>query len=243
MANLFLIKRNIKKRFTPALRLKSTLVFAVLIVGGFILCLSSLRPNFSLLLGDRLIIAIPHDFELGDLYHFTEDTAVSVSGQTDKELVLQRPDSREIVFTYPQVVTLGRPAYLSSDITRSVDFSLEKHGAYGLIQIWQLSTSLQDFLDTSKASSRIEYLTFSSKEMKNRGLSYTQWEYTFPNQDGNTIHALEAFFDDTPYMYRISLYVDSEGFNEEVRAIFDNMALSVRAGNTGSLKQAQPAQD
>jgi hypothetical protein len=140
--------------------------------------------------------------------------------------VLPRPDNRTIIFKYPQVITLGRPAYLGSDIAQSVDFTVKNPPATGLIQIWVLNTSVDEFLDTSKNYSNLEYLTFEAKKEKKDALNYTLWDYTF-NSKGSIVHGLEAFFDDPPYMYRISIFAMDKDYNENLKKLFNDMVKSV----------------
>ncbi|MCX7773307.1 MAG: hypothetical protein N2376_09380, partial [Clostridia bacterium] len=121
---------------------------------------------------------------------------------------------------------LGRPTYLGNEITQSVDFSIKTPPAIGLIQVWQLETRLDEFLENSKNYSSLNFKTFDTKKGRKGLLNYTIWDYTFTTSDAE-IHSLEAFFDDKPYMYRISLYVKSKDYGPEVRKIFDEMVNSV----------------
>jgi hypothetical protein len=193
--------------------------------------LPSIAPRYFLTLDNRLSLLTPQGFALGQLYDFTRPVSLGNSAEAraasrDQEMTLPRPDKKSIVFKYPEVVTLGRPTYLSSEITQSVDFTIAQPPANGLIQIWVLNTSMDEFLETSKSCSTFEYLSFSSQKKEN-ALSTTLWDYTFKSGE-RTVRGLEAFMDDKPYMYRISVFLNDKDYNEAVQTLFDNMVKSVK---------------
>jgi hypothetical protein len=229
--NKISLKIWLKKRFNRRFRLTSAFVAIFLIGGALLFYLPSVVPRYLFTLGERFSVLTPKSFNLGQLYDFNtlseeDDTMKTQVSETSKELALPRPDNHMIVFKYPEVVSLGRPTYLGSEISQSVDFTVKKPPAIGLIQIWVLNTSLEDFLEASKSNSTIEYIHFNSKQEKKDALSYILWDYTF-TKDNATIHGLEAFFDDKPYMYRISVYVESKNYDESFQSLFDGMVRSV----------------
>lgn len=211
-------------------RLAGALLAAVLITAALFFYAYSIEPHYFLTFGNRLSILTPSGFSMGQHYDFSDlsyEAAAKTQGSgSTGELVLPRPDNRMIVFKYPEVVKLGRPSYLGSDITQSVDFTVTDPKANGLIQIWVLSTTLEEFLETSKNYSAIDYLSFESKKEKRGSLSYTLWDYTFKSGDKN-IRALEAFYDDKPYMYRISIFIDNAEYSEKFQSLFDGIVGSV----------------
>ena len=220
-----------KRRFNRRFRLISAFIAALLILGSLLFYLPSVVPRYLFTLGDRVSFLTPQGFTLGQLYDFNTVLAENITLETrasgqDQELVLPRPDNHMITFKYPEVVTLGRPTFLGNDISQSVDFTVKKPPAIGLIQIWNLSVSLEEFLETSKIHSTVEYNSFTSKKEKKDNLNYILWDYTF-TKNNVTIRALEAFFDDKPYMYRISVFLEDKHYNEDFQRLFDNMVRSV----------------
>ena len=220
-----------KRRFNRRFRLAAAFLFAFSIIGLLLFYVPTVAPRYMFTLADRFSVLTPKGFYLGQLYNFNtlsyENNVLSTQGSDEvKELVLPRPDNHMIIFKYPQVVTLGRPTYLSNDISQSVDFTVKEPPASGLIQIWVLTTPLDDFLETSKNYSTVEYITFSNKKEKRNDLSYTLWDYTFKSGD-KTIHGLEAFFDDKPYMYRISIFLNHADYDEKIQTLFDEMVQTV----------------
>lgn len=221
-----LIKSRINRRF----RLSAAFLFAFFLITAFLFFLPSVAPRYLFTLGDRFSVLTPRSFRLGQLYDFNtianSYTIPSKEASDQNELVLPRPDNRTIIFKYPEVVALGRPTFLGNEIAQSVDFTVKNPPATGLIQIWVLNISLDDFLTASKNYSTIEYLSFETKKEKKDELNYTLWDYTFMSQE-NKIHALEAFFDDPPYMYRISIFAEDKNFSEELYKVFNDIVRSV----------------
>lgn len=222
----------LRRKLSRRTKLALALITALLMLSIFFFLLPSVAPRYLLTLDNRLTLLTPRGFALGQLYDFSKPVYSSQSDDTqetslDQELVLPRPDKKNIVFKYPEVVSLGRPTYLSNEITQSVDFTIKEPPANGLIQIWVLNTSLEEFLETSKNYSSIEYLTFSSRQEKENALSATLWNYTFKSGD-RTVRGLEAFFDDKPYMYRLSVFLDDKNYNEAIQTLFSNMVKSVK---------------
>lgn len=212
--------------FNRRFRITVAFLFSFFIVLVLLFIISSALPHYFLTLG-RLTLLTPPGFKLGQLYDFNNFVSSANAGKApDRELVLPRPDNRAIIFKYPQVVSLGRPTFLGNEITQSVDFTVRTPPATGLIQIWVLTVSFDDFLTASKNYSTIEFLSFESKKGKNDGLNYVVWNYTFKNED-KTIRALEAFFDDPPYLYRISVFVDDKEYNADFQKLFEGMIKSV----------------
>ncbi len=222
----------LRRRFTGRGRLKIALFAALLILMTLLFLFPSVAPRYLFTLGERFSFLTPQGFTLGQLYDFSSPVFSSNSTRTQdsskvNELVLPRSDNKAIVFKYPQAVTLGRPTYLSNDITQSVDFTVKEPPATGLVQIWVLNTTMEEFLETSKSSSTLQYLTFSSRREKENALSIVLWDYTFTNEE-RTIRGLEAFFDDKPYMYRLSVFLDDSNYNEAFQTLFNNMVKSVK---------------
>lgn len=216
-----MLKRRIK-RPPRRIRLMAAFLFALII---FIFSLShmpSVSPRYYFTIGDKFTFLTPSGFTLGQLYDFS---SIDASSEL-KEFILPLPDSRRIIFKYPQVVAFGNPLNLGGEILQSVDFTVKDPPSHGLVQIWNLNTSLDKFLELSKDSSSIDYLSFDSKKNEKDHIPYTVWEYTF-NGQGKIIRAMEAFFDDNPYMFRISIYAEDSAFNEDLRKIFEDMLNSV----------------
>lgn len=222
----FLIKKILNRRY----RLLAAILTICLVAGALFFSLSAAFSRYILTI-NNLSVLTPHGFNLGRQYDFrSSDKIYTMSAQAPKrtqKLILPLSDNRKIIFKYPDLVNLGRPTYLGSDISQSVDFIINEPPANGLIQVWLLSTSLDDFLESSKNSSSVDYLSFESKKEKQNNLAYTLWDYTFKSES-KVVRGLEAFFDDTPYMYRISVFLDNADYNEKFQAVFDGMVRSVK---------------
>lgn len=225
------IRLWMKNKFSRRFRLGFAILLIFILLGLLFFYLPSILPRYHFTLADRFTFLTPRSFSLGQLYDFTgslqkDETLMTYASGQSNELVLPRPDKKTIVFKYPEVVTLGRPTFLGNDITQSVDFTVKNPPATGLIQIWVLSSTLEEFLETSKSYSSIEYSTFTSRNEKKDALSYTLWDYTFQSGE-RTIRGLEAFFDDKPYMYRLSVFLDNQNYSEAFQVLFDSMVQSV----------------
>lgn len=221
-----------KRRFNTRLRFIASLFLVLIILFLIFLYQSSAFVQYYLTLGGNFSILTPKGFSLGEIYDFnnlllTNGTFEIAAIDLTNELVLPRPDKKTIIFKYPEAITLGRPTYLGNEITQSVGFTVKEPPATGIMQIWVLSSSIKEFLETSKNYSTINYLTFNSKDEKSNTFPCTIWDYTFVSQ-GRTIKGLEAFFDDTPYMYRLSVFLDEKDYNKEFQTLFDNMVKSVQ---------------
>ncbi len=222
-------KRIIEKLFRKV-RLYIAFGMAVIIILALLFYLSSITPRYLFTIGSSFTVMAPEGFTVEDLYNFESinrdnQTIKTQASERLQELILPVPNNKKISFKYPEIVNLGRPSYLSSDITQNVTFTVKDIPATGLIQIWELSTSIEEFLDTSKNTSNIEYETFQSKKGRNNNLTCYLWEYTYKKTD-KTIWGLEAFFDDKPYMYRLSIFSEDIN-NEKIRSLFEEMIDSV----------------
>lgn len=193
-----------------------------------LLILSLITPRYFLTLDNGLSLLTPKGFAVHQIYDFKGGDEAAVS-DTDASgiLTLPRSDSREISFQYPEVLRMGNPVSLGEEITQSVDFTISKPAAHGLIQIWNLQGSFEEFLKSAQTYSQTDYLSFKTSTNKVGVLSFTVWDYQFESR-GKTIHGLEAFFDDTPYLYRISLFFDKAQDEASVRKLFEEMVQSVQ---------------
>jgi hypothetical protein len=200
-----------------------------LLAAAFIVMMvfTAISPRYFLTLAGRFSVLTPTGFKVDTMYDFQTENALQADALNGGALILPLPDSREITFRYPEAASLGDPLSLGEEITKSVSFTLSRQEAHGLIQIWVLKESLGDFLRKSKEQSQTQYLAFEETSHKQDSLQYTLWDYTFESR-GKTIHGLEAFFDDPPYMYRISLFIDAKDYDAHTKDIFDEMVKSVK---------------
>ena len=228
MLNKTMILLWLKKKKTRRIRLIMACLLVLVMTFLLLFIGSGLFPRYILTLENRLSLMTPAGFKMNNMFIFqsTQNGNTIIPTHTDQVIVLQRPDQKEILFIYPNVVRLGEPLYLSDEITQSVDFTLEKPPANGLIQIWTLTGSADDFLNVSLEYTQTEYLTFKSTQLEINQLRCIQWDYTF-SSNGKIIHGLEAFFDDKPYLYRVSIFFDENDYDEQAKIIFDNLIQSV----------------
>lgn len=201
----------------------SILAVAVMVM----LFASVISPRYYLAPSGRFSVLTPPGFKVDTLYDFKTDNTLQADALNGGALILSLPDKREITFRYPEAATLSDPLSLGEEITKSISFTLSGPEAHGLIQIWVLREDFKEFLKRSREQSQTQYLDFTETSHKQDSLDYTLWDYTFESR-GRTIHGLEAFFDDSPYLYRISLFFDAKDYDARAKGIFDEMVRSVR---------------
>jgi len=221
---LMIWRRRKENRFAKYFLAGCSLLAAAVIV---MMVIAAIAPRYFLILAGRFSVLTPSGFKVDTMYDFEAENTLQADALNGGALILPLPDNREITFRYPEAATLGDPLSLGEEITKSVNFTLSRPEGHGLIQIWVLKESFGDFLRKAREQSQTQYLVFEETSHKQDTMQYTLWDYTFESR-GRTIHGLEAFFDDSPYLYRISLFFDAKDYDAHAKGIFDEMVRSVR---------------
>ncbi len=143
-------------------------------------------------------------------------------------LTYQSPDG-SFSFDYPSSFTVTPRTFSQGDIKSHVDFRDREGGAYGFVQIWSLTQPVKEFLEKSKAASRLKYKYFNTKELKISGLPAYYWDYSVL-ANNTYIKGSEMFIEDYGNkMYRISYFIPENLWNGNQNEIFMNMVKSFKA--------------
>lgn len=217
----------LKRKETRRIRLVIASISILIIVTATIIILSGLLPRFIMTIGGRLSLKTPDGFTVGSMYSFSKDAETSSElSAAAGEAALPFLNAKEIPFKYPGIINLGVPSYMDDELIQSMDFKLENPSANGLIQIWNLVGSINDILNRTIESSNMTYLTFKSSQSDIQGFKCISWDYTFESGGAN-IHGLEAFIEDDPYLYRISMFIPEKNYTDNVLKTFNETVNSV----------------
>lgn len=87
-------------------------------------------------------------------------------------------------------------------------------GIHGYVQIWQLDTTMQDFLNNARKYKSQSVYDFEQKEIQlGNNIKGYKWCYSVKNQDGDIV-ARQSFISKpgSTKMYVITLYIQKDVF-------------------------------
>lgn len=145
--------------------------------------------------------------------------------QNFSNLRLSRED---FSLTYPSSFVFEPKGFQDTEILYHADFRDKSGSAYGFVQVWNLPGSLENFLNTSKENSMLDFKYFKQQTLKVAGNAGHLWDYGFVSGDGRNIKGMEVFFKKDDRMYRISYFLPENMWNVKQQNIFWNMVNSFK---------------
>lgn len=219
---------------------KVSLLFAVVAFWGAMTYISTLflknQPLYFFTVKDVFSFAYWENFEVADIYAnraFVGDDAIPVFSNGTNIPAVEKfsnlESSREnFSIKYPSSFVFEPKGFQGSDIIYHADFRDKSGPAYGFVQVWNLPGSLENFLNTSKASSMLNFKHFKQQAHKFAGNAGYLWDYSFVSGDGRDIKGMEVFFKKGERMYRISYFLPENMWNSTQQNIFWNMVNSFK---------------
>lgn len=147
---------------------------------------------------------------------------------TDGNFLHFKSPEGQFEFSYPSSFILSEKDFLGSEILYHIEFQEGTTNSRGFVQVWNLPGSLSDFLQKSKASSMLNYVTFLSKAIKIHQMPGYSWEYTLLTQNNQLLKGMEVFLKKEDRMLRITYFVPMQQWNGALRNIFWKMAHSLK---------------
>lgn len=225
-----IIVTNYKKKFVVLLSVLCLwvamfLVASQLINNSFILRLT---------INDKLTFSYPVSYEIDNVYinESASEMDIVANWQFKKPQFHKFSDFKskegKFGFSYPGTYELNQQHFEGSEILYHIDFRDKSDAAHGFVQVWNMSSDLKDFLETSKSNSWTNFKTFTMQDIKVNGNPGYLWNYSVYAKDGSVYRGLEAFFKKDRLMYRISYFVPEEQWSEANFTIFQNIVKSFK---------------
>lgn len=211
------------------------LLFFVLILGIYKL-VDFFIPESEITLEQRISVILPGKTEMHAVYMKTSNLpsveAGSLAGVKWKTEIIHQPEMSDITFEYPETLRMDEIKNLGHDISIHMNFSHIDKKLHGFFQVWNMKQPLNEFLSTSKKYSSLTFLDFKQSEIKVQELKGFLWEYVYMGKDEDII-GMEAFLENGPEMYRLSVFIPKKDYKPVYKRIFQRMYRSLRVQGPG----------
>lgn len=146
----------------------------------------------------------------------------------------QKYSDEQVEFIYPAHWQVSAEEVRGGEVVHHVVYRTENKQAMGYVQIWTAIKPLEDFLKDSRSSSAngsgIEKISISP--FKPEKSSYDGYLLTYErNGPQNNFVAREFFYQQGKHIYRISLFVNKEHWNESYQQVFNELVNSFHIKN------------
>ncbi len=214
--------KNYKKKAVLSCLILTLWIIAFLLINIIINNSFLLRVTIN----DCLTFSYPFSFNVDNIYineqykGRTIETSIPFHNPPIEKFTKFTSPEGNFSFDYPSVLTLSQQEFTGSEILYHIDLRSSSSPIHGFVQVWNLPYSLKVFLDQSKSTSQLEYISFSSIPVSVKNLQGYFWDYSFLSNTGNTIKGNEVFLQKNDAMYRISYFVPYELWGKEQSEIF-----------------------
>ncbi len=195
---------------------------------------SLLFPAYAVCITDQLTFRYPSHYQVECFYPEKKpvvgEKEAFVPFLKTSEQIFTDYSSEEngISFKYPSGYTLEKIDLPGGEILSHLEFRHRENTSRGLVQVWALSGSLEEFLENAKKYSQQDFRTFSSKKIIVNGVKGCLWEYTAVDSNGLLFKGMEAFLNKDKKMYRLSLFAPVSHWTENLTRTFYLMLESFR---------------
>jgi len=215
-----------------------TALFAVFISFGILIYIAAgsiIKNNLccSITIEDSFSFSYPHAFHIDSMYSNNKNIDRIKANSTAVIPVMNnmsdfKESSLSIKFKYPPTFILDEHDISGSEILYHIDFRDSQGDARGFVQVWQLSVSLQEFLEQSKQTSQVNYIEFDEKTYNDGKRTWILWDYSIVGGNGIEYRGMEGFLDENKKMFRISYFVPEKDWGTDHLEIFQNMLKSFK---------------
>lgn len=192
------------------------------------------RLIFNITINKSLSFSYPLAFEIGNIYvnEKLQDAFVETNAPLKNPLSQKMKNftaiSGNLSFNYPSAFIIDEKEFAGSDVLYHIDFYDNSRSLNGFVQVWTIPCSLEQFLESAKNLSSMEFDGFSSENIVVNGLPGFFWDYTAKNGSGMSYKGSEVFMKTGDTMYRISYFVPENLWDEEQKEIFWNIVRSFK---------------
>ncbi|MGI6528799.1 MAG: hypothetical protein ACOX3J_03765 [Clostridia bacterium] len=140
-----------------------------------------------------------------------------------------KSSNNEFWVRFPQAFQLREELFEGRDITYHLNIN-GNDGIHGYVQIWQLDTTMQDFLNNARKYKSQSVYDFEQKEIQlGNNIKGYKWCYSVKNQDGDIV-ARQSFISKpgSTKMYVITLYIQKKMYSDDFEKLYDDILYSVR---------------
>ncbi len=137
--------------------------------------------------------------------------------------------NNDLWISFPQAFQIREEIFEGRDIIYHLEIT-DGDGIHGYVQIWQLDSTMLDFLNNAKKFRSDSIYDFSEKEIAfGNNIKGYKWSYTVKGVNGDTI-ARQAFLSrsGSNKMYVFSLYIPKSEYSESFESMYDNILYSVK---------------
>lgn len=190
-------------------------VAAIFIMGAIVNEVVS-HITLRVIINDNFEFSCPYSYSVSSIYskYSFEKNSIDVvqTGLFGKSIKKCRCISKfqsaddKLLFEYPCDFEALEKSFDGGEIIYHVDLREKDNNCWGFVQVWNLSTSLENFLDVSKKMSQIDFINFKEEKITINDLQGYQWKYEFINNQNNKINAVEIFVENNKDIYRVSMF-------------------------------------
>lgn len=158
---------------------------------------------------------------------------ISVSEPGDIAAAIQfkeyKSKNNDLWVKFPQAFTIREEIFNGRDII----YHLEVKGydnIHGYVQIWQINTTMLDFLNNAKKFGSPNIYEFKEKEIAlGNNIKGYKWSYLVKRNNGDVV-ARQSFLSKpgSKKMYILSLYIPKEDYSKDFETLYDDILYSVR---------------
>lgn len=146
----------------------------------------------------------------------------------------QKYSDERVEFVYPAHWQVNAEKVTGGEVIHHVVYRAENQQAMGYVQVWTAIKPLEDFLKESRNSaadgSGVEKMSISPFKPENA--SYEGYLLAYERKGlKNNFVAREFFCQQNKHIYRVSLFVTKEHWNESYHQIFDELVNSFHIKN------------
>ncbi|HHV97491.1 MAG TPA: hypothetical protein GXX37_13680 [Clostridiaceae bacterium] len=186
---------------------------------------------FNLSIGNLFSFSCPSHLEIHNIFiNDRVDDAITVSSnisQPERQKFSTYTSLKgKFSFKYPSAFSVIEKEFPGSEILYHIDFSDNQNVIHGLVQVWEIPYSLNDFLNNSKETSNLEFKSFKSAQVKVDDKDGYLWDYVIYSNDNNTYKALEYFFEKEGRIYRVSMFAPEAQWSKADENTFWKMVKS-----------------
>lgn len=190
------------------------------------------KVQYTLYINSNVSLSYPSTISIKNVYSKYSDSApyIQASNTNYKNFIEFKSQEEGFEFSYPSIFKLNQQSFPGSEILYHIDFqNKEDRKFYGFVQVWNMPQTLEQFLEASKEAATTEFINFTSKKVKVKGLNGYFWEYTVDSAD-EKYKALEVFLAKGSRFYRISYYMPEKDYGKNDYDMFWRMVESFKIG-------------
>lgn len=182
---------------------------------------------------NELDFSYPMNLKIEKIYSNIESDAAAVTATTIFSNPLKGKFSKvnalsnTLSFSFPSAFTINEQNFTGSDILYHVDFNNTSKDVHGFVQVWNIQSPLNEFLEMSKSSAQQNYTNFKMYPININGVAGYQWDY-IAKSDSQSVKAMEVFLEKDNKMYRISYFIPTKNWDKKQSKIFNNIIKSVK---------------